>query len=88
MVSLVENINMQMEAETADLIDRRMTQLFAVAHDKFDKSDVQNASKNLAAARNGDANSPFGDKLTKMIQVDGIPELGLPSMHRRSVATE
>ena len=79
MSSLVENINMQMEAETGDLVDRRMMQLFAVAHNKFDKSDVQNASKNLAAARNGDATSVFGDKLTKMIQVDGIPELGLHS---------
>jgi len=64
---MIENINMQMEAETADLIDRRMMQLFAVAHNKFEKSDVQNASKNLAAARNGDATSPFGNKLTNMI---------------------
>ena len=36
----VENINMQMEAETADMIDRRMMQLFAVAHKKFEKCDV------------------------------------------------
>ena len=39
--TLVENLNMQMEAETADLIDRRMMQLFAVAHKKFEKSDIQ-----------------------------------------------
>ena len=38
--TLVENLNMQMEAETADLIDRRMMQLFAVAHKKFEKIDV------------------------------------------------
>jgi hypothetical protein len=42
--TLIENVNMQMEAETADMIDRRMMQLFAVAHKKLDKSTVQNAS--------------------------------------------
>jgi hypothetical protein len=81
---------MQMEAETADMIDRRMMQLFAVAHKKFDKADVQNSSLNLAAARGGDANSPFGEKLTSMIELEGIPELGLaPSTKgmRSSVAT-
>ena len=36
---LIENINMQMEAETADLLDRRMMQLFGVMHKKLDKND-------------------------------------------------
>ena len=53
--NLVENINMQMEAETSDLLDRRMMQLFAASHNKLEKADVQNASINLAKARNGDA---------------------------------
>jgi hypothetical protein len=46
---------MQMEAETSDLLDRRMMQLFAASHNKLEKADVQNASINLAKARNGDA---------------------------------
>ena len=47
--TLIENVNMQMEAETADMIDRRMMQLFAVAHKKLDKATVQNANENLTA---------------------------------------
>jgi hypothetical protein len=38
--NIVENVNMQMEAETSDLIDRRMMQLFAVAHPTPTKADV------------------------------------------------
>jgi hypothetical protein len=38
--TLIENVNMQMEAETADLIDRRMMSLFAVSHKKLEKADV------------------------------------------------
>ena len=41
---LIENINMQMEAEIADLLDRRMMSLFGVQHQKVDKIDVQNTS--------------------------------------------
>jgi hypothetical protein len=75
--SMTEGMNMNIEGETADLLDRRMMQLYGVAHQKLEKTDVVNASANLVAARNGDANSPFGDKLTKMIEKDGIPEIGL-----------
>jgi septal ring factor EnvC (AmiA/AmiB activator) len=32
--TLIENVNMQMEAETADLLDRRMMQLLGAAHKK------------------------------------------------------
>jgi hypothetical protein len=38
---------MQMEAETADLLDRRMMQLFGVAHKNLDKKDCMNASKSF-----------------------------------------
>ena len=31
------SVNMQMEAETSDLLDRRMMQLFGVTHSKFEK---------------------------------------------------
>ena len=68
---------MAIEADTSDLLDRRMMSLYGVAHQKLEKNDVMNASINLVAARNGDAVSPFGDKLTKMIDRDGIPEIGL-----------
>ena len=44
---LIENINMQMEAEMADLLDRRMMSLFGVQHQKVDKIDVQNTTKKL-----------------------------------------
>ena len=37
---MVENINMQMEAETADLLDRRMMQLYAVSNKNLTKNDV------------------------------------------------
>ena len=67
---------MQMEAETADLLDRRMMQLFGVAHHKLEANDVRNVSTNLLAARNGDANNVYGHKLCKMIE-KGIPEIGL-----------
>lgn len=38
---LVENINMQMEGEIADLLDRRMMSLFGVQQKKATKLDVQ-----------------------------------------------
>ena len=37
---LIENINMQMEAEIADLLDRRMMSLFGVNQEKVNKLDV------------------------------------------------
>lgn len=49
---LVENINMQMEAEIADLLDRRMMSLFGVQQNKATtKLDVQNTSKKLQEAQ-------------------------------------
>ena len=75
--TLLENVNMQMEAETADMIDRRMMQLFGVAHKNLEKSDVMNLSKPLNDVKNGDTKGMYGDKLTKMIEMDGIPEIGL-----------
>ena len=41
---LIENINMQLESEVADLLDRRMMSLFGVAPQKASKADVQNTS--------------------------------------------
>ena len=67
-----------MEAETADLLDRRMMQLFGVAHHKLEANDVKNVSANLLQARNGDANNVYGGKMCKMIE-KGIPEIGLTS---------
>ena len=62
--TLVENINMQMEAETADMIDRRMMQLYAVAHDKLDKGDVQNTTRNLGMAnRNKGKTDLYGNNM-------------------------
>ena len=72
--NLIENINMQMEAETADLLDRRMMQLFGVAHKNLDKKDCMNASKNF---KDQVRTSPFGTDLDRKINVDGIPDLGL-----------
>ena len=44
-----------MEAETADLIDRRMMQLFAVAHPNPSKADVTPGLKSLPGG------NKFGD---------------------------
>ena len=55
---LIENINMQMEAEIADLLDRRMMSLFGVNQTKVDKIDVQNTSKLLRDVKAGRSPSP------------------------------
>ena len=44
---LIENINMQMESEIADLLDRRMMSLFGVNSKPANKLDVQNTSRKL-----------------------------------------
>ena len=44
---LIENINMQMESEMADLLDRRMMSLFGVNSKPVNKLDVQNTSNRL-----------------------------------------
>lgn len=48
---LIENINMQMESEMADLLDRRMMSLFGVQSKVKNKLDVQNPSKRLQVAQ-------------------------------------
>ena len=64
MALCIENINMQMESETSDLLDRRMMQLFAVSKKQFDKGDVQNVSKLLSGSKNLDLqNELVGKKL-------------------------
>ena len=68
--SLSENINMQMEADSADLIDRRMMQLFAVAHPTPTKADMKEKSALLTGK------SPY-EYLTKQINNEGIPEVDL-----------
>jgi len=47
---LIENINMQMESEIADLLDRRMMSLFGVSSKPANKMDVQNTSRRLQKA--------------------------------------
>ena len=59
---LIENINMQMEAEIADLLDRRMMSLFGVNPTKVDKIDVQNTSKKLKDVKAGRSPSPVADR--------------------------
>jgi len=76
--SLVENVNMQMEAETADLLDRRMMQLYGVAFDKPSKTDLTDVEKHLSNAKEGKP-GPFGKKLANRLKNDAIPELGLTS---------
>jgi len=44
---LIENVNMQMESEVADLLDRRMMSLFGVSQKPPTKLDVQNTSRRL-----------------------------------------
>lgn len=50
---LIENINMQMEAEMADLIDRRAMSLFGVNHKHVDKMDFMQTSKKMKVAKQG-----------------------------------
>jgi hypothetical protein len=40
-----------MEAEMADLLDRKMINLYGAQHDKFDKIDVTNTSKKLKTSK-------------------------------------
>lgn len=69
---LIENINMQMEAEMADLLDRRMMSLFGVAPTKVDKLGVQNVSETLKNATKGiTSKSPSPQR---------YEETGLPSI--------
>ena len=49
---LIENINMQMECEMADMLDRRMMSLFGVNKNPVNKLEVQNTSRNLQKAQN------------------------------------
>jgi hypothetical protein len=63
-----------MEAETADLLDRRMMQLYAVANKNMTKQDVHNASSNLKKPT-------FGARLQSQIETTGIPELGLEAIN-------
>lgn len=50
---LIENINMQMEAEISDLLDRKMMSLYGVQHEKLDKVDVTNTTKLAKDVKNG-----------------------------------
>ena len=58
--------------------------MFGVAHKNLEKSDVMNNSKHLTDVRNGDTKAMYGDKLTKMIEIDGIPEIGLQGYQKQS----
>jgi len=72
--TLIENVNMQMEAETADLLDRRMMQLFGVVHNKLGKGDIKSANYNLN--NRDDPTSPW-NKMDTILESGAIPEVGL-----------
>ena len=55
-----------MEAEIADLLDRRMMSLFAVAKKTLDKCDVQNMSETMRNAKNSGENI-FGYDMNRRI---------------------
>ena len=48
---LIENLNMQMESEIADLLDRRMMSLFGINATPTSKLDAQNTSNKLQKAQ-------------------------------------
>ena len=48
---LIENLNMQMESEIADLLDRRMMSLFGINTTPTNKIDAQNTSNKLQKAQ-------------------------------------
>lgn len=76
---LVENVNMQMEAELADLLDRRMMQLFAVTDSNTKLGDVKQQARetvNKYVGKEGKY-SKLGKELQNKIEKKGIPELGL-----------
>lgn len=50
---LIENINMQMESEVCDLVDRKMIGLYGAAQSKLDKIEVTGSSKLLQDSKNG-----------------------------------
>ena len=61
---LIENVNMQMEAEIADLLDRRMMSLFGVNQKTVNKVEVQNTTRRLQKAQHittGGYKVPTGD---------------------------
>jgi len=55
---LIENINMQMESEMSDLLDRKMISLYGGQHEKLDKVDVTNTSKAAKDAKNRKSPEP------------------------------
>ena len=58
-----------MEAETADLLDKRMMQLYGVMNKKFTRNDFN--PKN-------DISKKIND-LHRKIESEGMPEIGLPA---------
>jgi hypothetical protein len=49
-----------MEAETADMVDRRMMSLFALGKKKLDKGDMQNMSEVLQHAKSNGTSALYG----------------------------
>ena len=87
---------MQMEAETSDLLDRRVMQLFAVANKTVDKGALKNVASAVNAAQSGDPMSPYGPHLLHKLREGRLPELGLtqkapietPSRKRRRTSLQ
>jgi hypothetical protein len=81
---LIENINMQMEGEVADLLDRRMMSLFGVDTQHIDKVDVQNTThklKKVKAKFGGRSQSvnPTGIEAQKSLANSKTLQGGLPN---------
>ena len=75
---LIENVNMQMEAETADLLDRRMMQLFAVTDKSLKLGELKEQRgepHNKYMEKDGITKSKVAIGLQDRIKKRGIPEL-------------
>lgn len=72
----LEALNMQLEAEAADIIDRGMIQLFGIKSQKLDKLSAQNLSKKMNDVKEGTmtaspskAAAAFGDQSPSNIDI-------------------
>ena len=74
---MMENMNMQIESEASDLLDRRMMQLYGVARKEMKLTDLKTINTDVVNALAGDPSSPFGQKMIKKLRSEKLPELGL-----------
>ena len=81
---LIENLNMQMESEMADLLDRRMMSLFGVNAKNPNKLDVQNTSNKLQQAQHI---TTGGKRSMSVLHGDRAPNEDLLEEGRRKSVT-